>query len=53
MANVQLDLIPASEWGIFDSEQIPALIAGPCSAESEEQMFDTAKQLKEVHIKLA
>ena len=47
MANVQLDLIPASEWGIFDSEQIPALIAGPCSAESEEQMFDTAKQLKE------
>ncbi len=52
MANVQLDLVPASEWGIFDSEQIPALIAGPCSAESEEQMFDTAKKLKELGVNI-
>lgn len=52
MANVELDLIPAKEWGIFDEDQRVAVIAGPCSAESEEQMFETAKQLKALGVNI-
>ncbi len=36
---------PLSKW--FDIKDHPFLIAGPCSAESEEQLFETSKQLVE------
>lgn len=43
----ELNLIKCSEWGIFSDMTKPLVIAGPCSAESEQQVFETAKQLKE------
>ena len=40
----KMDLIPASDWGLFTNFH-PMVIAGPCSAESEEQVLETAKEL--------
>ncbi len=37
---------PFKDWG-FDKDTRPLIIAGPCSAESEEQVMNTARQLKE------
>ncbi|MEN9443909.1 MAG: Phospho-2-dehydro-3-deoxyheptonate aldolase [Bacteroidota bacterium] len=42
--SIKLDLIPVSEWG-FQSSQRPIVIAGPCSAETEEQVMETARQV--------
>ena len=39
-----LDIIPVSEWGFFTLPR-PMVIAGPCSAESEEQVMETARGL--------
>ncbi|MBO5563326.1 MAG: bifunctional 3-deoxy-7-phosphoheptulonate synthase/chorismate mutase type II [Bacteroidales bacterium] len=39
-----LDLIPVSEWGFFTLPR-PMAIAGPCSAETEEQVMETARAL--------
>ena len=39
-----LDLVPVTEWGFFTLPR-PMVIAGPCSAESEEQVMDTARDL--------
>ena len=39
-----MDLIPASDWELFTNAH-PMVIAGPCSAESEEQVLETAKEL--------
>ena len=41
-----LDIIPVSEWGFFTLPR-PMVIAGPCSAESEEQVLETARGLAE------
>ena len=49
MANKKLDIIPLYEWGMF-TEPRPSVIAGPCSAETEEQVMETAKGLKEFGI---
>lgn len=46
MTATKLDLIKASEWGLFSNMKKPIVIAGPCSAESEQQIFETAKALK-------
>lgn len=46
----KLDLIPVSEWGIFPEGQRPLMIAGPCSAESEVQVMQTARGLKNLGI---
>lgn len=46
---MKLDLIPVSEWGIFTLPR-PMVIAGPCSAESEGQVLETAKGLSELGI---
>ncbi|MDL2231214.1 bifunctional 3-deoxy-7-phosphoheptulonate synthase/chorismate mutase type II [Porphyromonadaceae bacterium OttesenSCG-928-L07] len=35
------------DWGLYNVRKRPLLIAGPCSAESEEQVFGTAEKLKE------
>ena len=39
-----LEIIPATEWGFFTLPR-PMCIAGPCSAETEEQVMETAKGL--------
>lgn len=49
MANKKLDIIPLYEWGMFTDPR-PSVVAGPCSAESEEQLMETAKGLKEMGI---
>ena len=41
----KLDLVPVSEWGFFTLPR-PMVIAGPCSAESEEQVMETARGLR-------
>ncbi|MBA3647732.1 MAG: bifunctional 3-deoxy-7-phosphoheptulonate synthase/chorismate mutase type II [Chitinophagales bacterium] len=41
---LELELIPLQEWLPFDSK--PVLIAGPCSAESEDQLIKTALGIK-------
>lgn len=46
MTSTKLDLIKVNEWGIFSDLKKPLIIAGPCSAESEQQLFETAKALK-------
>ncbi|MBR5955409.1 MAG: bifunctional 3-deoxy-7-phosphoheptulonate synthase/chorismate mutase type II [Bacteroidales bacterium] len=45
----ELDLIPVSEWGFFTPPR-PMVIAGPCSAESEDQVMETARGLSELGI---
>lgn len=45
----KLNLIPVSEWGFFTLPK-PMVIAGPCSAESEEQVMETARGLNELGI---
>jgi chorismate mutase len=40
----KLDLIPVSEWGFFTLPR-PMVIAGPCSAENERQVMETAAGL--------
>lgn len=49
MADKKLEIIPMYEWGMF-TEPKPSVVAGPCSAESEEQVMETAKGLKEMGI---
>lgn len=46
MTATKLDLIKADGWGLFTDTTKPIVIAGPCSAESEQQVFETAKGLK-------
>ena len=40
----KLNLIPITEWGFFTLPR-PMVIAGPCAAESEAQVMETAKGL--------
>ena len=48
---MSLSFTPIDQWGI-ETNGVPLGIMGPCSAESEEQMLTTAKQLlhKNVHV---
>ena len=46
MENLNSGLLPIQKWGIKSTER-PVVIAGPCSAESEKQVLETAKQLSE------
>ena len=43
---IKLDLVPVEKWGLFQEGHKPLLIAGPCSAESEVQVMQTARGLK-------
>ena len=45
----RLDIAPLSEWGMF-TEPRPCVIAGPCSAESEIQIMETARGLKSMGV---
>ena len=49
MAEKKLDVVPLYDWGMF-TEPRPSVVAGPCSAETEEQVMETAKGLKELGI---
>jgi chorismate mutase len=49
MADKKLEIIPMNEWGMFTDPK-PCVVAGPCSAESEEQVIETAKGLKAMGI---
>lgn len=49
MAAKNMDIVPLYEWGMF-TEPRPSVIAGPCSAESEEQVMETAAGLKRIGI---
>ncbi len=40
------ELKSLKDWGLGISEKRPLLIAGPCSAETEEQVLSTARELK-------
>lgn len=42
----EFDILPVEQWGLFPEGQRPLLVAGPCSAESEEQVMRTAENLK-------
>ena len=41
-----LTLEPLTEWGFFTLPPRPCVIAGPCSAETEEQVMETAAGLR-------
>jgi chorismate mutase len=43
---VQLDISPLKSW--LPSEVLPLVIAGPCSAETEEQVLSTALELSRI-----
>ena len=45
----ELDIIPGTEWGFFTLPR-PMCIAGPCSAETEEQLMATARGLNDFGI---
>ena len=49
MATRHLDIIPLYQWGMF-TEPRPSVVAGPCSAETREQVLQTASQLAETGI---
>jgi len=49
MADKKFDVVPLYEWGMF-TEPRPSVVAGPCSAESEDQVMETAKGLRELGI---
>lgn len=43
-------MAPVSEWGLFPDGRRPLMIAGPCSAESEIQVMQTACGLKKLGV---
>lgn len=43
---MNLDAKNVREWDLFPVEQNPLIIAGPCSAENEKQLLETARALK-------
>ena len=47
MGNLEY-ILPWTDWFSFDADH-PLIIAGPCSAESEEQVMATAKELAKIN----
>ena len=43
MTNTKMKLVPIENWGLTD--ETPFLISGPCSAETPEQVMQTAKDI--------
>lgn len=52
MTAVKLNTTKVDEWGIFSDVKKPIIIAGPCSAESEQQLFETARALKSAGVEV-
>ncbi len=46
--NIELNIEPMEQW-FPKTKDLPLLIAGPCSAESEEQVLETAKLIEKDH----
>ncbi len=46
--NIELNIEPMENW-FPKTKELPLLIAGPCSAESEEQVLETAKLIEKDH----
>ena len=44
MTQTKLNITPLKDWGLFEADT-PLLISGPCSAETEEQVLQTARDL--------
>jgi chorismate mutase len=44
--STELDIIPLQDW--LPVTDLPFIIAGPCSAESEEQVMETARELSKI-----
>jgi len=47
---IKLELDPIKSWGVDDKR--PFVMAGPCSAETEEQVLETARGLKKYGIQI-
>jgi chorismate mutase len=47
--NISLDIAPLHSWANISPKQ-PLIISGPCSAESEEQLYQTCYQLKQKNV---
>lgn len=47
---VKFETVPLNDWGFFHLPPRPCVVAGPCSAESEEQVMETARGLKAIGI---
>ena len=47
---LKLDIDPVSSWGVDDKR--PLVLAGPCSAETEEQVLETARGLKKQGVQI-
>ena len=47
MGDKKLEIIPLYEWGMF-TEPRPSVVAGPCSAESEEHLERIRDVLREL-----
>ena len=45
----RLEIVPVNEWDLFPQGQ-PLVIAGPCSAESEIQVMETARRIKSLGV---
>ncbi len=45
----KLEIVPLSQWNLFPEGQ-PRVIAGPCSAESEIQVMETARRIKSLGV---
>ena len=46
----KFETVPLNDWGFFHLPPRPCVVAGPCSAESEEQVIETARGLKAIGI---
>lgn len=44
-----MEIVPLYDWGMF-TEPRPSVIAGPCSAETQEQVMETAEALRQMGI---
>ena len=51
MTKRKLDIIPLGEWALFDERPLK-VIAGPCGAETCEQVLRTASSLSQIHPRL-
>lgn len=49
MTTRRLDILPLHEWALFDGRPLK-VIAGPCSAETKEQVLETARGLKSLGV---
>ncbi len=51
MMKEELQLIELKDWGLENVDK-PLIISGPCSAETEEQVLETAHQLKKIGVNI-